>query len=110
MKNLLMFIVTTGLLTLAATSQASGDAKAGETKAQACLACHSPTGDAQNPRPPILNGQYEDYLIQAIQAYKNGSRKNPIMAAMVAPLSEQDIKDVAAYFASQQSELHVLKH
>ncbi len=54
------------------------------------------------PNFPKLAGQYEDYLIHSLQAYKSGARVNPVMQGMTAPLSDQDIEDVSAYFAEQQ--------
>jgi cytochrome c553 len=86
---------------------ASGDAAAGKQKVQAvCAACHgidgTHTADGQYPR---LAGQYEDYLVQALHEYKDGERKNAIMVGMAAPLTDQDIDNVAAYFSSQPGEL-----
>jgi cytochrome c553 len=79
-------------------------------QAQACAACHGENGlgvDAPlDPKPPVLAGQHVDYLEQALAAYHNGRRKNVVMNGMAALLaSEDDIKVVAAYFASQPSPL-----
>lgn len=81
---------------------AAGDPAAGREKSQACAACHGPDGNSPAPQFPKLAGQYPDYLVHALTAYQNGERKNPMMQQMAAPLSEQDIKDLAAYYASQQ--------
>ncbi|HXH02632.1 MAG TPA: c-type cytochrome [Candidatus Competibacteraceae bacterium] len=78
-----------------------GNPKAGQKKAEACAACHGPDGNSTDPNFPRLAGQYEDYLAKALHDYKSGARKNPIMAGMAAPLSEQDIADLAAFFASR---------
>jgi cytochrome c553 len=77
---------------------------------ETCAACHGINGtgvDAPlDPKPPVLAGQHEDYLIQALDAYRNGRRKNAIMDGMAQTLkSEEDVKAVAAYFASQPSPL-----
>ena len=88
-------------------ASASGDANAGKQKVQAvCAACHgldgNATADGQYPR---LAGQYEDYIVQALHEYKDGERKNAIMVGMAAPLTDEDINNVAAYFSSQPGKL-----
>lgn len=84
-------------------ANAGGDAAAGEKKAETCAACHGPGGaKPTTPDYPILAGQHPDYLRQALTSYQKGKRKNAIMAGMAAPLSKQDIADLAAYFASQK--------
>ena len=75
-----------------------------------CAACHGENGSGVDaplsPKPPILAGQHENYLKQALTAYHNGRRKNVVMDGMAQLLkSEEDIKAVAAYFASQHSPL-----
>lgn len=85
---------------LAAAAQAGGDPAAGKEKAAPCYACHGETGVSPQPIYPHIGGQYEDYLLHALQAYKSGERNNAIMTGMVAALSDQDMKDLAAYFAS----------
>ncbi|MGH8455322.1 MAG: c-type cytochrome [Nevskiales bacterium] len=75
-------------------------------KAAACAACHGPNGVSANPIYPSLAGQYADYLETALKAYKSGARKNPVMAGMAAPLSDQDIKALAGYFAAQKGPLY----
>ena len=92
-------------LTFAALPAAasSGDAEVGKKKSTPCAACHGANGVSVSPDFPNLAGQYEDYLVKALTHYKNGKRKNPIMAAQVANLSEKDILDLAAYFSHQQT-------
>ena len=80
----------------------SGDAEVGKKKSTPCAACHGAEGKSASPEFPNLGGQYEDYLVKALTHYKNGKRKNPIMAAQVANLSEKDIADLAAYFSHQK--------
>lgn len=80
---------------------AGGDAAAGKAKAASCTACHGPDGNSPVPTFPRLAGQHAAYLAKQLTEFKNGDRKDPTMTGMVAPLSEQDILDLAAYFASQ---------
>jgi cytochrome c553 len=79
-------------------------------QAAACTACHGETGlgvDAPlSPKPPVLAGQHVDYLEQALTTYKNGRRKNVVMAGMAGTLkTDDDIRVVAEFFASQPSPL-----
>lgn len=85
-----------------------GDVSAGEAKAQSCAACHGPDGKSPNTMYPLLASQYTDYLVHALRAYKSGERKNAIMSGMAAPLTEEDIEDLAAWFASQEGGVTVL--
>jgi cytochrome c553 len=86
---------------LAAGHVAAADIEAGKKKAQeVCAACHNMDGISTIADYPKLAGQYPDYLAKALRDYKSGVRKNPIMAGMAAGLSQKDIDDVAAYFAS----------
>lgn len=80
---------------------ASGDAEAGRKKSAPCAACHGADGVSVSPEFPNLAGQYADYLESAMRHYKNGKRKNPIMAEQVKALSSKDMMDLAAYFASR---------
>ena len=80
---------------------AGGDAAAGKQKAVICAACHGVDGNSVNPIWPKLAGQHEVYLAKQIRAFRSGERKDPTMAPMVSILKEEDIDDVAAYYASQ---------
>lgn len=82
---------------------ASGDAEVGRKKSTPCAACHGANGVSPSPEFPNLAGQYADYLQAALGHYKNGKRKNPIMAAQVEKLTTKDMMDLAAYFASQKA-------
>ncbi len=79
---------------------ASGDASVGKKKSATCAACHGAAGVSPSPEFPNLAGQYADYLATALNHYKNGKRKNPIMEAQAKPLSAKDVADLSAYFAS----------
>ena len=97
-KKLLAFTLLSIALPVAA---ASGDAEVGKKKSTPCAACHGANGVSASDAFPNLAGQYEDYLETALKHYKSGKRKNAIMSGQVANLSEKDIMDLAAYFASQ---------
>lgn len=81
---------------------ASGDAEVGRKKSTPCAACHGPSGISATPDFPNLAGQHPDYLHSSLKHYKNGKRKNPIMQGQVANLSEKDMLDLSAFFASQK--------
>ena len=86
---------------LAAPALAAGDAAAGEKKAAVCAACHGQDGNSPGGDFPSLAGQGEKYLVKQLQDYKSGARKNAIMQGQVAGLSEQDMADLAAFYASK---------
>ncbi|MBL8250361.1 MAG: cytochrome c4 [Candidatus Competibacter sp.] len=102
MKKYVVIAATCALLGSATIALAAGDPAAGKAKSATCAACHSADGNGTNPQYPKLAGQSADYLFKQLQDYKSGARANPIMLGMVAPLSPQDMEDLAAYFASQQ--------
>lgn len=91
------------ILTLLAFAQAhaAGNAKAGEAKAKVCAACHGATGISPNPEWPSLAGQGEKYLIKQLQDFKSGARPNMIMQPQASLLSDEDIENIAAFYASQ---------
>lgn len=78
-----------------------GDAAAGEGKAAVCAACHGMDGNSSDPQYPKLAGQHERYIARHLALYKNGERDNAIMLGFAATLSEQDMRDIGAYFATQ---------
>lgn len=80
----------------------AGDPLKGKEKSAVCAACHGADGNSPTPAFPRIAGQHEDYLLQALLAYKRGERKNPIMAAQVENLQKQDLADLAAWFGSQK--------
>lgn len=93
-----------GLLAVALSSSAfgAGDAAAGKQKSVTCSACHMADGNSTDPQYPKLAGQHESYLYKQLVDYKSQARANAVMAGMVAALSEEDMRDLAAYFAGQQ--------
>jgi cytochrome c553 len=88
--------------TLSAGALAAGDTAAGKTKAFTCMGCHGIPG-YNNVYPtykvPKLGGQHAQYLVAALQAYKSGQRSHKTMRAQAQTLSEQDMQDIAAFFA-----------
>jgi cytochrome c553 len=95
-------LIALALVALAAPAfAAKGDPEAGKAKAAPCKACHGEAGVSASPEFPKIAGQHADYMVTALRHYKLGKRKNPIMAGQVANLSEADMRDLAAYFASQ---------
>jgi len=81
--------------------QAKGDPVAGEQKSQVCQACHLKDGNSSDPQYPRIAGQYHDYLEHSLRAYKSGERNNAIMKGFADVLTEEDIEDLSAYYASQ---------
>lgn len=78
-----------------------GSAEAGAAKAATCVACHGPAGNSSNPEWPKLAGQGSRYTYEQLKRFKDGTRMNPLMNAQAAALSDQDMRDLAAYFAAQ---------
>ncbi|HEX5678342.1 MAG TPA: c-type cytochrome [Alcanivorax sp.] len=88
---------------------AQGDPEAGKEKAQVCAACHGPDGNSSSGMYPSLAGQGEPYLIKQLKDFKSGARENAIMQAQAANLSEQDMQDLAAFYAKQAVETGQVK-
>jgi cytochrome c553 len=83
----------------------AADAAAGKAKAQACATCHGPMGISNMPDAPHLAGQPEIYLAAQLKAYRSGERKHEVMAVMAKPLSDDDIANLEAWFASIKVEV-----
>jgi cytochrome c553 len=81
---------------------AEGDVAAGETKAATCVGCHGANGEGVDPNPPI-GGMDPALFTSSMQAYKSGEKDDPMMAMFVQSLSDADIADLAAYYASLPS-------
>ena len=88
---------------VAGPAVAGGDPLAGKEKAAVCAGCHGADGNSAIGANPRLAGQYESYLYHALRQYKDGNRKDILMSGMVANLSDQDMKDLAAWYASQNT-------
>lgn len=85
----------------AAVSAKPDLAKGGAISTQVCAACHTADGSRGAPANPIIAGQHAEYLVKQLTEFKNGKRKNPVMQGMAAPLSEEDIRNVSAFYASK---------
>lgn len=81
--------------------QAAGDVEAGKARSALCMACHGPDGNSVNPIWPSIAGQHASYTKKQLQEFKGGARNDPMMAPMAAPLSDEDMDNLAAYYASQ---------
>ena len=107
MHNTIIFAaaLSSALITSWATAQGTvtGDVARGGEKNQMCKGCHGiegwRTAYPEVYRVPRIGGQHEAYLLKALQEYKTGERKHPSMRAIAAPLSEQDMADLAAFYA-----------
>ena len=82
----------------------AGDPMEGKKLSVSCTACHGPAGISIVPLWPNLAGQKEEYLIKQLKAFRSGERKNPPMLPFVAPLSDEDMEDLAAYYSSLKCE------
>lgn len=98
-------IVAAATLATAAAPAAAQNLAAGRAKAQACAVCHGPMGLAVHPEAPHLAGQPALYLKAQLQHYRNGSRHHEIMNVIAKPLTDAEIDDLAAWYASIKLEL-----
>lgn len=78
-------------------------AKGQATSTSVCAACHTNDGSRGSPANPILQGQHPEYLVKQLTEFKSGKRQNAVMSGMVAALSEDDMKNVAAFYAGKQA-------
>jgi len=80
------------------------DPAKGQQLATACGACHTADGTRGLPANPILQGQHPEYLVKQLTEFKAGKRKNAVMSGMAAPLAEEDMKHIAAFYASKKAQ------
>jgi cytochrome c553 len=99
MKRTLFAAGIAVLLGVFGAAQAGGDAQAGKAKAATCAGCHGPNGEGLAPNPPLA-GKPEAQFIQAIKDFKSGARANPAMKTFASSLSDQEVANLAAYYAS----------
>jgi cytochrome c553 len=97
-------VVLTGAATAAteAPSAFKADPAKGQQLSAACQACHLADGTRGLPANPILQGQHAEYLAKQLSEFKAGKRKNAIMTGMAAPLADNDMKHIAAFYASRK--------
>jgi cytochrome c553 len=87
------------LLGVVGPAHAAGDAQAGQAKVAACAACHGANGQGVGSNPPLA-GKSEAQLVQALKDFKTGKRDNAVMKGMTSSLSDEDMENIAAYYAS----------
>ena len=103
MKFKILFSLVMLSVFASGVSQAAGNVEAGKTKAQVCFSCHGMNGDGNtNPPWPALAGQHASYIAKQLGDFKRGVRMEPLMIAQVASLTEEDMADLGAFFASQK--------
>ncbi len=78
----------------------AADVKAGQIRSAACAVCHGPQGLSMQPAVPHLAGQPEIYLIEQLKAYRSGKRANEVMGVIAKPLTDTEIENLAAWYAS----------
>lgn len=103
MRTFTVFLAMLGMVIAHPSSFAAGNSAAGKTKSAACAGCHGADGNSPNPLWPKLAGQDPQYLVKQLQDFKIGKRKDAMMAPFAMGLSEQDMADIAAYFAGQKT-------
>ena len=96
-------VVLFSLLVISSHAYSAGDVERGTARGETCLGCHA-IGSYTNVYPtyrvPKLGGQHQEYIAAALKAYRSGDRSHSTMSAQASTLSDQDIEDIAAYFAS----------
>ncbi|MCC6472447.1 MAG: cytochrome c4 [Burkholderiales bacterium] len=107
MNRALALLALAGFTSVGLAQQPAGKpdpAKGQDVASKTCVACHGQDGNSQVPENPKLAGQVAEYLAKQLANYKaNDERKNPVMFGMVTPLSDEDIRNVSAYYATQKS-------
>lgn len=99
MKRTLLILGSVVLLPIFGVALAGGDPAAGKSKTAACAGCHGKNGEGVKPNPPLA-GMPEGKFVQAMKDFKSGKRANPVMKSFAGPLSDQDMANLAAYYAS----------
>ena len=102
MKASLLGAIILALSGLVSFTANAADIEAGKAKSAVCAACHGADGNSANAAWPSLAGQHATYIYKQLQDFKEGRRNDATMAGMVALLNDEDMKNVAAYFESQQ--------
>lgn len=100
MKRVKIMLLSAAVALTAMSGAAfAGDAEKGKARSATCVACHGANGISMIPMYPNLAGQKEQYLVLQMKAFRDGTRKNMVMAPMAAGLSDEDIANIAAYYA-----------
>lgn len=101
-KKLLAFLLTLAFSSAQGILHAEGNISAGKEKAASCVSCHGDNGNSLVPTFPKIAQQHSSYLTRQLQAFKDGTRKDPVMSAVAMGLTKEDMIDIAAYFAEQK--------
>ena len=88
---------------------AGGDPDKGAKVAERCVACHGADGNSPSPIFPRLAGQYADYLLKTLVDYRSGERDNAVMKVFSTQLSDEEMEDVSAFYASQAGQLYTIE-
>ncbi len=105
-RSIARLVLSSGVaLALVAGTAAAQNVQRGSELSKPCAACHGADGNSAAPNFPRLAGQYEDYLVHALRSYRTGARKNAIMSGQIGNLTEQDFRDLAAFYARQKGSL-----
>ncbi|WP_417225945.1 c-type cytochrome [Amphritea sp.] len=107
MNKLLIAILAS--VSIISVAHAAGDAAAGQSKTAVCGACHAPDGNSAVGNFPKLAGQNERYLLKQLQDIKAGNRQVVEMTGLLTNLNDQDLADIAAYFASKNMQIGAAK-
>ncbi len=92
-----MCVLLTG--TVSTQGLVDGSAEAGKAKALTCGACHGPDGNSVNPVWPSIAGQHPTYIVEQLQAFKSGTRTEPLMLGQTMMLTDDDMRNLAVYFS-----------
>jgi len=107
-KKLLALSLTLIFSSAPCILHAEGDISSGKEKAASCVSCHGDNGNSLVSTFPKLAEQHSSYLIKQLQAFKSGTRKNPMMSSIAMGLSDEDMVDIAAYYAAQKISVNEL--
>jgi cytochrome c553 len=98
-RTLLTATIIVASIGIVGAAQAAGDAEAGKAKSATCVGCHGANGQGVAPNPAIA-GKPEAQFVQALKDYKSGAKPNPVKRGLTAALSDQDMENLAAYYAT----------
>ena len=100
--TIIRFLAGMAMVNYALMAYAGGDPASGREKSSVCAGCHGEDGNSAVPVFPKLAGQHPSYIVKQLAEFKSQKRVEPTMNAMAEPLSEDDMKDMAAFYSSKQ--------
>lgn len=101
-KKLQVLSISLALASATSILHAEGNINAGKQKSTSCTSCHGDDGNSMVATFPKLAQQHSSYLVKQLHAFKDGSRNDPMMSAMALALTDEDITDISAYYATQK--------